>query len=101
MPLYVIIAIDRPGRLDVRKMTRPKHLEHLETLGHCIVTAGPFTSEDGTPCGSMLVIEANNLEEVESMAANDPYTIAGLFESVTVRPWKHIVGSGLKAMSLK
>ena len=98
--LFCIVAIDRPGRLDRRRANRQAHLAHLATLGAKLRTAGPFTAEDGTPCGSMLVIEAGRLEDVEAFAASDPYAKAGVFESVTVRPWKVIVGSGLEAASL-
>jgi hypothetical protein len=100
MPLFAIVAIDRPGRLERRRATREKHLAHLKGIGGRIRVAGPFTAEDGTPCGSMLVIEAGSLDEAEAIAAADPYRDAGVFESVTVRPWKHIVGTGLEAASL-
>ena len=100
MPLFVIVAIDRPGRLERRRATREKHLAHLDSIGESIRSAGPFSTEDGTPCGSMLVIEAGSLDEAEAMAAADPYAGAGVFESVTVRPWKHVVGTGLEPASL-
>ncbi|MDA0654344.1 MAG: YciI family protein [Proteobacteria bacterium] len=100
MPLFAIVAIDRPGRLDRRRATRDKHLAHLKTLGDRLRIAGPFTAEDGTPCGSMLVIEADDLDAAEALAAADPYFAAGVFESVTVRPWKNVVGSGIAALQL-
>ena len=100
MALFVIVAIDRPGRLERRRTTREEHLAHLAGLSDRIRIAGPFSTEDGTPCGSMLVVEADSLGDAEAMAAADPYAHAGVFESVTVRPWKHIVGTGLKSASL-
>lgn len=97
--LFCIVAIDRPGRLERRRANREAHLAHLATLGPRLRTAGPFTAEDGTPCGSMLVIEAGALEEAEAFAAADPYARAGVFEQVTVRPWKLVAGSGLEDAS--
>ena len=76
------------------------HLKHLKGLGDHIRAAGPFTSNDGNPCGSMLIIEAENMNQVETMVAADPYVEAGVFESVKVRPWKYVVGTGLAAESL-
>ena len=95
MALFVVVAIDRPGRLERRLSTREKHLSYLVELGESIKSAGPFTTEDGVPCGSMLIIEAETIEEVENTLSKDPYVASGLFESVTIRPWKHIVGSGI------
>ena len=45
----------------------------------------------------MLIVEASDLAEAEAMVAGDPYTKVGLFESVTVRAWNHVVGTGLSA----
>ena len=100
MPLYVIVAIDRPGRLDRRKAMREEHLAHLAGHTGSIRTAGPFTDENGVPCGSMLVVEADDLAAAEAMAAKDPYLREGVFESVTVRPWKLTVGTGIEAKAL-
>jgi uncharacterized protein YciI len=96
MALFVIVAVDRPGRLDRRRATREAHLAHLAKFGDSIRAAGPFTDEVGTPCGSMLVVEAGSLADAESMAADDPYALAGVFESVAVRPWYHVLGTGLE-----
>jgi hypothetical protein len=37
--------------------------------------------------GSLLVIEAQDLETAERFAAGDPYRNADLFAEVSVRPW--------------
>ena len=98
--LFAIITIDRPGRLELRIATRKAHLAFLGRRRSKVRTAGPFTAEDGTPCGSLLVIEAKDLAAAEAFAAADPYFKAGVFESVTVRPWKLVAGTGLPAQSL-
>ena len=66
--------------------------------------AGPFMSEKDdksdappTPIGSMLVIEAEDRQAAENLAAADPYAIAGLFDSVEIHPWNHSFGSLPKA----
>ena len=98
--LFAIVAIDRPGRLALRKRTRPAHLAYLKKNLKQVVTAGPFMAENGASVGSMLVIEAKTLRAAEGFMAKDPYTKARLFESVTVRPWAPTLGSGLKAKKL-
>jgi uncharacterized protein YciI len=85
--LYVLICTDKPGALPVRKANRPQHLEYLKSLGDRVVLAGPFTEEDGTMNGSLVVVEAASLEAARAIAAGDPFAKAGVFASVEVRPW--------------
>ena len=89
--LYAITCLDKPGSLEVRLGNRPAHLAYLESQGDKLVTAGPLLSEDGqTPLGSLLVFEAASRAEAEAFAAGDPYALAGLFESVAIRPWRKV-----------
>ena len=89
--LYAIYCLDKPGSLEVRLANRQAHVAYLESQGEKLVTAGPLMSEDGqTPLGSLLVFEAANRAEVEAFTTADPYAIAGLFESVAIRPWRKV-----------
>lgn len=91
--LFAVICTDRPGALETRKATRREHLEHLKSLGDRLKLAGPFLSEDGaSPCGSLLVIEGASLADVKAIADADPYTKAGVFQSVDIRPWSIVLG---------
>lgn len=50
-------------------------------------------SADGqTPCGSLIVVEAEDEAAARALLDADPYNEAGLFESVTVQPWRWVVG---------
>ena len=91
--LFAIIATDRPGMLETRLSTRPEHLAYLEALGEELIFAGPFLDENEKPNGSLVVIEADNLAAAEAVAANDPYTLAGLFETVQIRAWKWAINN--------
>ncbi len=42
--------------------------------------------------GSLLVIDAPDLEAAKKFAAGDPYVKAGLFERVKIRPWRKVIG---------
>ena len=89
--LYAIYCLDKPGSLEVRLGNRPAHVAYLESQGEKLVTAGPLLSDDGqTPLGSLLVYEAGSLAEAQAFAAGDPYALAGLFESVAIRPWRKV-----------
>lgn len=86
--LFAITCEDKPDSVDLRQATRPEHLDYLNGLGETLVFAGPFLSESGDPCGSFVVVEAETKAAAEEIAGRDPYGHAGLFQSVSVRPWK-------------
>lgn len=87
MPLYSFIAKDKAGALDQRMAVRPRHLEHLDSLGDTLVLAGPFQTEDGKSTGSLMVIEADDLDAAKTLFAKDPFVAEGIFESYEVSRW--------------
>jgi uncharacterized protein len=89
--LFALICTDKPGHLQARLDNRPAHLGWLEGLGADIKAAGPFLGADGKPSGSLVIIAAENLETAKSLAAKDPYALAGLFASVDIRPWNWVI----------
>lgn len=91
--LFAVIATDRPGSAALRQATRPSHVDYVKTFGPRVQVAGPFLSEDGTTMlGSLIIIEAASRADAEAFSANDPYTKAGLFDSVDIRPWAWTIG---------
>ncbi len=86
-----IIAIDKANAQQTRMDNRQDHLAYIEKTG-VVEMAGPFLDLDGNMCGSLLILSLNSLAEAEIWAANDPYAKAGLFESVTVKAWKKVIG---------
>ena len=97
--LYAIIAEDAPDSLEKRLATRPAHLERLNALldqGRLIL-AGPHPAIDANDpgeagfSGSLIVAEFNSLEDAETWAAEDPYQHAGVYASVTVKPFKKVL----------
>lgn len=86
-----LIAIDKPDALQTRMDNREAHLAYVAKSG-CIEMAGPFLDADGQMCGSLLILAIDSMAEAEKWAGNDPYAKAGLFESVTLREWKKVIG---------
>jgi uncharacterized protein YciI len=67
--------------------TRPDHLKYLDTVRPSVVIGGPQLSEDGqTMIGTYFVIDVADRAAAENQIKNDPYTKAGLFESMVIRP---------------
>ena len=94
--LFVIIAEDKPGALELRLATRPTHLDYLESKVEMLVQAGPTLDAEGKPNGSVLLVEAPDLAAVQDFAAGDPYAKAGLFASTTIRPFRQVFASGAR-----
>ena len=89
---YVLICEDKKDSLDVRLANRDKHLAFIGELGERVSLAGPMLSDDGEGMvGSVLIIEAESAEEIQAIADRDPYALAGLFEKVTIRPFRQVV----------
>jgi uncharacterized protein YciI len=92
--LFVITGIDKPDSLSLRMATRDAHLAYVKAT--TLVTfrvGGPFLDDKGTMVGSMIIVDSQDPAKVAEFVENDPYGKAGLFESVTVRPWKVTVGT--------
>ncbi len=89
MPLFVIHALDAPGKLQTRLDTYDAHRAFLgEAAAHgvTIAASGPLVSDDGaTPIGSLFLIEAGSTEEVKRFNAQDPFARVGLWASVNVQ----------------
>ncbi|MFB2566869.1 YciI-like protein [Rhizobium sp. IMFF44] len=90
--LFAFVCKDKPGHLNVRMDTRPAHLEHLNKLNAegTLKMAGPFLDADGKPNGSLVVVKAESAEAAKAIADADPYTKAGLFESVEIKPFNWV-----------
>ena len=96
--LYAIIAEDVENSLEKRLAARPAHLERLNALldqGRLIL-AGPHPAIDSEDpgdagfSGSLVVAEFEDIEAAQSWANDDPYMHAGVYDKVTVKPFKKV-----------
>ncbi len=88
---FSILNVDKPNSLELRMATRPKHLEYLEANIDRIFVGGAHLADDlQTPTASLLIVEVKDRAEAEAFAAADPYAKAGLFSSVTIKPWRRV-----------
>ncbi len=98
MMLYAIVGEDRADSLAARLAARPAHLERLKALQEegRMILAGPcpaIDSPDPGPAGfsgSLIVAEFASLEAAKAWADADPYVAAGVYEKVTVKPFKKV-----------
>ena len=92
--LFALICTDKAGEgLALRAANRPDHLAWVEGLGAQVKIAGPLMDDAcEEPRGSLLIIEADDIEAARALAKTDPYAIGGVFESVVIQPWKWLFG---------
>lgn len=96
--LYAIISQDVANSLEKRLAARPAHLERLQLLQQQgrLILAGPHPAIDSEDpgqdgfTGSLVVAEFDNLEQAQAWADIDPYIEAGVYEKVTVKPFKKV-----------
>ena len=97
--LYAIITEDLPGTLARRMEARPAHLERLKALQEAgrLLLAGPhpaIDSQDPGPAGftgSLIVADFATREAAVAWAAEDPYSAAGVYARVTVKPFRKVL----------
>lgn len=96
---YVIIGEDRADSLADRLAARPEHVARLKALleeGR-LLTAGPNPAIDAEDpgeagfSGSVIIAEFASLEQAKAWADADPYIKAGVYENVTVKPFKKVL----------
>ncbi|WP_372610203.1 YciI family protein [Aquicoccus sp.] len=88
--LVALIARDMPGKIELRRENRAAHLDYIEETG-IVSQAGPLIV-DGEMAGSLVILDVETMEQAQDWADNDPYTKAGLFESVNLIEWKKVIG---------
>ena len=93
MPHFVLTCLDKPAALEVRLANRDKHFAYLAEHPGFVRVAGPFLGDDGKMTGSLMIVEAQDVDAVRAFAAADPYALAGLFERVEIRAWRPTIGA--------
>ena len=97
--LYAFISQDVENSRTARLEARPAHVERLQLLkqqGRLII-AGPHPAIDNTDpgtagfTGSLVVAEFDSLDEAQQWANDDPYMHAGVYQSITVKPFNMVL----------
>lgn len=90
--MFLVHCKDKPNATQLRADNRPAHLEYLKGHLDKITIGGPVMSEDRTQMvGSAFIFNTTDKAEVDQFLAGDPYGKAGLFESVTILPFRKTV----------
>ncbi len=92
MPLFTVSCRDKPASFDLRARTREAHLAYFAGLGAAVRLLGPWLDGERRSVGSLAILEAQDLAAARVLADGDPYALAGLFASVSLDPWRRVMG---------
>jgi uncharacterized protein YciI len=87
-----------PAERDARLFVRPRHRDFLERLRSesRLVAAGPWSDDSG----ALIILVAENLEEVERLLDVDPYVREGVGGARRLHEWRPIIGGTIDASGL-
>jgi uncharacterized protein len=93
---FTVIREQGPGWDDSRAMREqdlwPEHVEFINSVADegFLLLGGPHG--DGRPYRAMLVVNAQNADEVTTRLDDDPWTRGGLLETSSIDRWEVLVG---------
>jgi len=91
---FVVISSVGPNR-DSSKGTREQpfwdeHAAFIDRLVDegCILMGGPLVDETGMPHGALLIVKAEDENEVKEKLKNDPWFMRGILKLESVMRWE-------------
>ena len=92
MATFVLTCLDYPNNLQRRMGARDAHLAYVAANKDRLKLAGPLLDDAGEMAGSMFILDVASKAEVEAFNKADPYTLAGVFETVAIKAIRITVG---------
>ena len=97
--LYSIVGTDVGNSLEGRLAARPEHVDRLNELKNQgrLILAGPNPAIDSADpgdagfTGSIIIAEFDSLQDAQDWAEQDPYLLTGVYDSVSVKPFKLVL----------
>lgn len=88
---YLITCKDKKNSLNLRLLTREKHIKYLKIIKKKLILAGPILDKNNDPKGTVLIIDFDKLSDVKKFVNNDPYSKVNLFREVKIVKFKKIL----------
>ena len=93
MPLFVMMGIDGTDSAARRKQHRAAHVAYIEALdreGRIELAGTPRDDGNDVSIGAVILFEARDLSEAREIAGRDPFVTGGVFDTLTVAPFKRV-----------
>lgn len=93
--IFAVFFEDEEKHADQRRKHMAAHLAFLESQSAAIRAAGPLKDvSDQAPAGGLWLIEADNLEAVQTLVETDPFWPTGLRKAVRILEWTQVFAEG-------
>ena len=90
--LFVIYGIDKPDS-PIRNRLIDQHRAHMDADPIRVVASGPLMDDQGEQMvGSIIIVDCENRRTVDQVMVDEPFNVAGLYESLTINCWHQRVG---------
>jgi len=83
---------DRPGSLALREELAEEHWSYMDRFGAEIIARGPTLAADGTPTGSVHIVDLPDPAAARAFAFDEPNFQAGVYRDVLLRRWRNLLG---------
>jgi uncharacterized protein YciI len=81
MPLFAVIGFDDlPRATELRANYRAEHRAFFKAHDNKVRFAGAFYGDDGKQCGTFVLFEAADAEEIGAWYSNEPFYKAGVYK---------------------
>ncbi|MBU0554370.1 MAG: hypothetical protein KKD64_13560 [Alphaproteobacteria bacterium] len=85
---HFLVEYRELGAAELREAKRGEHIAYRKGFGTAMPLTGPLLDEDERPVGSVIIIEAEDMDAARAAALADPYVAAGVLELVSVRRYR-------------
>ncbi len=95
---FIITAHDGENMLERRMLVRLRHLENMAKIRETgrVICAGGILDRNGSPVGSVLVLEFERRELLDAYLESEPYIREKVWEDVRVEPMNVVIVNGEK-----
>lgn len=89
---FFVYHRDRPGSVTLRDETAEEHWSYMDAFEPELIARGPTLTSDGTPTGSVHIIDLPDRAAARAFAFDEPNYQAGVYRDVLVRRWSNMLG---------
>ncbi len=86
-----VVSTTNVSDLALRERIRPLHLAFLDRNMPVLLAAGPKLTDDGTPIGSIYILDIDDRGAAEAFMKEEPYNANGVCSSVSYDKWRKAV----------
>ena len=83
---------DRSGSAALRDELREEHWSYMDRYATTLIARGPTFADDGTPTGSVHIVDLPDPAAARAFAFDEPNYQAGVYRDVLVRRWRTMLG---------